>query len=46
MFDNFGEIADVLNRDPEHLLKFLLRELGTAGKVEGTRVIFQGRFSQ
>ncbi|MDD1721154.1 MAG: translation initiation factor IF-2 subunit beta [Euryarchaeota archaeon] len=46
VFENFAEIADVLNRNPEHLLKYLLRELGTAGKVEGTRVIFQGRFSQ
>jgi len=46
VFDNFGEIADVLNRNPEHILKFLLRELGTAGKAEGSRVIFQGRFSQ
>jgi translation initiation factor 2 subunit 2 len=46
VFENFSEIADVLNRDPEHLLKFLLRELATAGKVEGGRVIFQGRFSQ
>jgi translation initiation factor 2 subunit 2 len=46
VFENFSEIADVLNRDPEHLLKFLLRELGTAGKVEGGRVIFQGRFTQ
>src|SRR5665811_2220719 len=46
VFENFGEIIDVLNRNPEHLLKFLLRELATAGKVEGGRVIFQGRFSQ
>jgi len=46
VFENFGEIADVLNRDPEHVFKFLLRELGTAGKAEGGRVILQGRFSQ
>jgi len=46
VFENFSEISDVLNRSPEHLLKFLLRELGTAGKVDGGRVILQGRFSQ
>ncbi len=44
IFDNFGDIADVLNRDVDHFLKFLLQELGTAGKIEGTRAIFQGRF--
>ncbi|HIE31882.1 MAG TPA: translation initiation factor IF-2 subunit beta [Methanosarcinales archaeon] len=42
---NFLEIADTLNRDPSHLLKFLLRELGTAGKSDGSRVIFQGKFT-
>jgi len=42
---NFLEITDTINRDPNHLLKFLLRELGTAGKFDGTRVIFQGKFT-
>lgn len=41
---NFKEIAQTLNRDPQHLLKFLLRELATAGNIEGSRAIFQGRF--
>lgn len=45
VLDNFGEIADVLNRDMDHLMKFLLQELGTAGKIEGSRAIFQGSFS-
>ncbi|NYT00319.1 MAG: translation initiation factor IF-2 subunit beta [Methanocellales archaeon] len=44
VFDNFGDIADVLNRDVDHFLKFLLQELGTAGKIEGGRAIFQGKF--
>ena len=44
ILDNFGEIADVLNRDVDHFLKFLLQELGTAGKIEGGRAIFQGNF--
>lgn len=44
VFENFGQIADVLNRDPEHIMKFLTRELGTAGKIEGSRATFQGKF--
>ena len=46
VFENFSEISDVLNRNPEHVLKFVLRELGTAGKADGGRIILQGRFSQ
>lgn len=41
---NLKSIADELNRDPDHLMKYLLRELGTAGNREGTRGVFQGRF--
>lgn len=43
---NLKEIADALNRKPSHLMKFLLRELGTAGDLEGTRGVFQGRFGE
>jgi translation initiation factor 2 subunit 2 len=46
ILDNFGNIADILNRDPDHLMKYLTRELGTAGKVEGSRAVFQGRFTR
>ncbi|WP_407354865.1 translation initiation factor IF-2 subunit beta [Methanolobus sp. WCC5] len=46
ILDNFNNIADVLNRDPDHLMKYLTREMGTAGKIEGLRAIFQGRFSK
>ncbi len=45
VLENFAVIADKLNRDPEHIFKFLLRELGTAGKLEGSRAIFHGRFT-
>ena len=37
VLENFGAIADTLNRDPEHLMKYLLQEMGTAGKIEGQR---------
>jgi translation initiation factor 2 subunit 2 len=41
---NFGDISSVLNRDPHHLLKFLSREMATAASLDGSRVIFQGKF--
>ncbi|MGP8320254.1 MAG: translation initiation factor IF-2 subunit beta [Methanosarcinaceae archaeon] len=44
VLDNFSNIVDVLNRDSDHLMKFLTREMGTAGKLEGGRAIFQGKF--
>lgn len=42
---NFKEISDQLNREPHHLLKFLSKEMATAGNIEGTYAMFQGRFS-
>lgn len=45
VLDNFVAIANKLNREPEHIFKYLLRELGTAGKIDGSRAIFQGRFT-
>nr|WP_321496651.1 translation initiation factor IF-2 subunit beta [uncultured Methanolobus sp.] len=46
ILDNFNNIADVLNREPDHVMKYLTREMGTAGKIEGLRAVFQGRFSK
>lgn len=43
---NFKEIAEALNRDPRHLLKFLTREMATAATMQESRIIFQGKFSQ
>lgn len=40
---NFGDIVDKLRREPDHLLGYLLRELGTAGSLEGRRVVFKGK---
>ena len=44
IIQNFGDVASRMNRDPQHLLKFLSRELATAASLDGTRAIFQGRF--
>ncbi len=44
--NNFAEIVDRLNRDPHHVLKYLAKEMATAGSLEGGKGYFQGRFSQ
>ncbi|MEM2911477.1 MAG: translation initiation factor IF-2 subunit beta [Candidatus Bathyarchaeia archaeon] len=41
---NFNEVAGVLNRDSQHILKFLTGELATAATTQESRVIFQGKF--
>jgi translation initiation factor 2 subunit 2 len=41
---NFGDIADAFNRNANHMMKYLTRELATAGDIEGRRAVFQGRF--
>jgi translation initiation factor 2 subunit 2 len=41
---NYKDIADALNRDPLHLLRYLSREMATSGTVDGVRAIFQGKF--
>lgn len=46
IIDNFMIITDTLRRDIDHVMKYLTRELGTAGKVENQRAVFQGRFSK
>jgi translation initiation factor 2 subunit 2 len=44
IISNFKEIADALDRDPQHLLKFLTREMATAATFHDSRAIFQGKF--
>ncbi|NLE04444.1 MAG: translation initiation factor IF-2 subunit beta [Crenarchaeota archaeon] len=41
---NFKEISDALDRDPQHILKFLTREMATAATYHDNRAIFQGKF--
>ncbi len=45
VFENFTVITDKLRREPDHLLKFIVRELGTAGKFDGQRLSLQGKFT-
>jgi len=40
---NFDKISSTINRDPKLILKHLLGGVGTAGEMDGTRVVFQGK---
>lgn len=40
---NFEDIVQAIRRDPDMVLTYLLRELGTAGSVEGRRVVFKSK---
>ncbi len=46
IISNFKEIADALDRDPQHILKFLTREMATAATFHESRAIFQGKFQR
>ncbi len=37
---NFSQICSILRRKPEHLAKFLSRELAAQSSIEGERLIF------
>lgn len=41
--NNFRQIASYIRRNPEHLLKYILRELATPGVLKGDRLIMQKR---
>jgi translation initiation factor 2 subunit 2 len=45
ILSNLVDISKQLNRNPSHILKFLLRELATPGKVIGTRAILGTKVS-
>lgn len=41
---NLGEIADELSREPDHIHRFIQRDVGTSGKLEGGRARYSGNF--
>lgn len=43
---NFAQVAKTLNRSEEHVFKYLLKSMGTAGFLESGRVILQGKFTE
>jgi translation initiation factor 2 subunit 2 len=40
---NFEDIVNAIRRDPNMVLTYLLRELGTAGTLDGRRVVFKSK---
>ena len=42
---NFIDITDKLRRDPQHVLQYLLREMGTPGNIEGRRAVLKAKLS-
>lgn len=44
--NNFADVVDRLNRDPHHVLKYLAKEMATAGSFEAGKGYFQGKFSR
>ncbi len=45
IFRNFIDITDKIRREPQHLLQYLLKELGTPGDLEGRRVVFKAKIA-
>ncbi len=43
---NFAEVSDKLDREPTQILKYLAKEMATAGSFEGGKGYFQGKFSR
>jgi len=42
---NFKDMAERLNRSPQHLAKFIAKESGKPSSIEGERLIVQGRLT-
>jgi len=42
---NFAEAVETLRREKDHAMKWLAKELGSAGSLEGKMAIFQGKFT-
>jgi translation initiation factor 2 subunit 2 len=40
---NFREMLTATRREQDHLAKFLLSQIGTAGQVDGDRLVFTGK---
>jgi len=45
IINNFSKVAACLRRRPEHLLKFLGKELGIQGEIKGDRLIISRKVS-
>ncbi|MEM3737035.1 MAG: translation initiation factor IF-2 subunit beta [Candidatus Bathyarchaeia archaeon] len=43
---NLKHICETLNRDCQHLVRYLAKELATAGSIEEDQAVFQGKFDK
>ncbi|MDK2795973.1 MAG: translation initiation factor 2 subunit 2 [Archaeoglobaceae archaeon] len=43
---NLTQISKTLNRSEDHIYKYLVKSLGTAGIIDNGRLILQGKFSE
>jgi len=43
---NFSQICEAIRRDPNHLLKYLTKELATPAGFDGARATFQSKLSR
>ncbi|MBN1331209.1 MAG: translation initiation factor IF-2 subunit beta [Candidatus Heimdallarchaeota archaeon] len=45
-FKNWHQVVVALNRDENHMLKFLTKELATSANIEGQRAVFSGKHNR
>ena len=45
IINNFKQICSYIRRNPEHVLKFLLKELASPGTIKGDRLIINRKIS-
>jgi translation initiation factor 2 subunit 2 len=46
IWQNFQDVINALNRPGKEVLKFVSGQLGTAGTVEGSNALFNGKFTR
>lgn len=42
---NFRQIAEAMNREPEHLARFIFKETGRPGTIEKDRLVISGKMA-
>jgi len=45
IISNFSRVALCIRRNPEHLMKFLTKELASSGEIQGERLILSRKLS-
>ncbi|MFT4303290.1 MAG: translation initiation factor IF-2 subunit beta [Candidatus Woesearchaeota archaeon] len=45
IISNFNLVCNILHREPQHLLKYLLKELATSGDLKNSSLVFNRKLS-